>query len=75
MASVEEIFSSLPAIFPRNDVGRLTHGIIQPRTCANLDSLGLGVEGRILINNKICYTREDFLNWLSARTKSRQKRT
>ena len=74
MASLEEIFSTLPPVFPRNEVGKLTHGIIHPRTCANLDSLGLGVEGRILINNKICYIREDFLQWLSARTRSRQTR-
>lgn len=72
MASIEEIFSSLPEIFPRNEVGKLTHGIIQPGTCSNLDSLGLGVEGRFLIGNKVVYPRDAFLKWLKARVKAPQ---
>jgi hypothetical protein len=68
MASIEEIFSSLPPIFPRSAVGKLTHGIIQPGTCCNLDSLGTGVAGRIRINGRICYLKEDFIKWMESRT-------
>lgn len=74
MNGFEELYNTLPPIFARQSVGKLTGGIIQPGTCANLDSLGLGVgpEGRFFIGKKVVYTREAFLKWLEARVKAPQ---
>lgn len=74
MDGIENLRNSLPPIFPRSEVGRLTGGIIQPGTCANLDSLGRGVgpEGRMRIGKKIVYTREAFIAWLASRVKAPQ---
>jgi hypothetical protein len=76
MNGFDELYNTLPPIFARRSVGKLTGGIIQPGTCANLDSLGLGVgpegEGRFRIGKKVVYTREAFLKWLEARVKAPQ---
>lgn len=69
MKSCEELRNSLPIIFARSEVGRLTGGIIQPGTMANLDCLGKGPAGRFLIGGKICYERELFIDWLLSRVK------
>ena len=70
MNGLEELYNTLPPILARQSIGKLTGGIIQPGTCANLDSLGLGVEGRFLIGKKVCYSRDAFIKWLSARVKT-----
>ncbi len=62
MKGIETLKNTLPAIFARREVGRLTGGIIQPGTIANLDSLGLGPKGRFFISRKICYERENFFS-------------
>lgn len=74
MNGFEELYNTLPPIFARQSVGKLTGGIIQPGTCANLDSLGRGVgpEGRMRIGKKIVYTREAFIAWLASRVKAPQ---
>ena len=74
MTEIETLRASLPPIFPRTEVGRLTGGIIQPGTMRNRDSRGdgIGLEGRFLVGRKICYSREAFLNWLEARIKAPQ---
>lgn len=74
MDGIENLRNSLPPIFPRSEVGRLTGGVIQPGTMRNRDCRGDGVgrEGRFLVGRKICYSREAFLNWLEARIKTPQ---
>ena len=74
MNGFEELYNTLPPIFARRSVGKLTGGIIQPGTCANLDSKGLGVgpEGRCLIGKKVVYSRDAFLKWLESRVKTPQ---
>lgn len=74
MNGFEELYNTLPPILARQSVGKLTGGIIQPGTCANLDSLGLGVEGRFLIGKKVFYSRDAFIKWLAARVKAPQGR-
>ena len=72
MNGFEELYNTLPPILARQSVGKLTGGIIQPGTCANLDSKGLGPEGRFLIGKKVVYSRDAFLKWLEARVKAPQ---
>lgn len=72
MTSIEELKTTLPPIFARSEVGRLTGGIIQPGTMRNRDSRGDGIVGRFMVGRKVCYSREAFLTWLAARIKPTQ---
>ena len=74
MNELEELYNTLPPIVARQSIGKLTGGIIQPGTCANLDCLGLGPEGRFLIGKKVVYPRDAFLKWLEARIKAQQRK-
>lgn len=69
MKGIENLKNTLPAIFARREVGRLTGGIIQPGTMANLDSIGQGVSDRFLVGRKICYNRDSFITWLLSKVK------
>lgn len=51
----------------RDAVKEFTGGIINPKTLANLDSKGLGPEGRVRIGRKIAYRVKPFIRWLEAR--------
>lgn len=55
-----------PAFFARSETGRLTGGAIAPGTCANRDSAGTGPPGRFMVGKKVCYERDQFLDWLAA---------
>lgn len=72
MQILSYLMPNLPEIVQRKEIGRLTGGVINPRTMANLDCLGLGPKGRFIVARKICYPRESFLTWLEARVKSPQ---
>lgn len=72
MTEIETLRESLPPIFARSEVGRLTGGIIQPGTMRNRDSRGDGIVGRFVVGRKVCYSREAFLTWLAARIKPTQ---
>lgn len=69
MKGIENLKNTLPAIFARREVGRLTGGIIQPGTMENLDSIGQGVSDRFLVGRKICYNRDSFITWLLSKVK------
>ncbi|MBG3876464.1 hypothetical protein FVW20_05320 [Desulfovibrio oxamicus] len=64
-----------PALFPRVAVGRLTSGIIQPKTLANLDSLGLGPSKRWRVGRSIFYERDSFIEWFASRVKVPESKT
>jgi hypothetical protein len=51
----------------RTEVGKFTGGILNEKTLANLDSLGMGPEDRIRIGRKICYPIESLIAWLEGR--------
>ena len=72
MNGFEELYNTLPPIFARQSVGKLTGGLVQPGTLRNNDCLGTGPEGRFFVGKKIVYTREAFLKWLEARVKAPQ---
>lgn len=44
------------------------------RHLRNLDSQGLGPEGRFLIGKKVVYSRDAFPKWLETRVKAPQKK-
>lgn len=62
----EDLRDSLPAIIARTEVGRLTGGLINPRSLANLDAEGSGPV-RFKLGRKVAYLREDFIAWLRSR--------
>ncbi len=51
----------------RSEVARFTGGMIQPGTLANLDSKGLGPEGKIRIARKVAYEVHSLVRWLERR--------
>jgi hypothetical protein len=65
---IAEIKQALPPVFARDAVGRLTGGLISPRTLANLDSLGRGPRHRVRVGKKVAYSREAFIEWIESRT-------
>ena len=54
-------------IVSRDAVEEFTGGIINSKTLANLDSKGIGPEGRIRIGRKIAYRVKPFIQWLEDR--------
>jgi hypothetical protein len=74
MSNSNLIFSSLRDRWPstfisRDRVSEFTGGAINPRTLANLDSLGKGPAGRFRLGKKVCYPMESFITWLESRCK------
>lgn len=59
--------SDLPPLISRSLVGKITGGLIAPRTMANLDSLGKGPRKRVRVGKKVAYPREAFVDWLLGR--------
>lgn len=57
---------SLPPIVPRNEIERYLGSCISRGYLQNLDSLGKGPK-RIKLGQKICYLREDLIEWLEER--------
>ncbi len=68
-----ELEKSLPPIFARKEVSKLTGGLVAPHTLANADSLGKGPNGRLLIGRHTAYNRNDFIAWLRTRIKPAMK--
>lgn len=69
MKIIDELNDSLPVIFCRKDVGRLTSGVIQPGTLKNYDSMGKGPRDRFVFNRNICYHKSSFIEWLRTQIK------
>lgn len=53
-------------IVRRGDVGIFSGGFLNPRTLANLDSLGKG-PGKIVIGGRVCYSTKDLVAWMKQR--------
>jgi hypothetical protein len=51
----------------RQEVGRFTGGIVSEKYIANLDSKGLGPQGRLRIGGKVAYPVENLIRWLESR--------
>ncbi|MBZ2173426.1 hypothetical protein [Nitratidesulfovibrio sp. SRB-5] len=62
---LNNLAKSLPDIFARTEVGKLTGGLIAPRTLANLDCLGKGPNGKVKFMRKVGYEKTAFLDWFA----------
>jgi hypothetical protein len=71
--TMEEIINQMADKWPSNCVARkaireFSGGILSPKTCANEDSAGTGIEGRFLLMNQMCYPVESVIAWLKSRS-------
>ena len=70
--TAEKLASQWGAPFVTRDqrsLDRATGGLLNPRTMANLDSLGKGPAGRLRMGRKIVYPSGSFFEWLVSRLK------
>ncbi len=52
----------------RNDLGKLTGGLLNPKTIRNLDSQGIGIKGKFLIGPRIvAYPTEEVVAFIDER--------
>ena len=61
-------------IIARVQVEAFTGGAISEKYLANLDSQGLGPEGRFRIGRKVVYPTDKFVKWLESRSASIPKK-
>jgi hypothetical protein len=59
--------NEFPRVIARTEVGRITGGLISPKTLANLDSKGEGPPELIRVGRRVGYPSESFLGWLDQR--------
>ena len=72
---VYDIFKKLVERWPsevvaRRDVSKFSGGAVTPKHLANVDSLGTGPDGRILVAGHVCYPVRSLAAWLCERTKT-----
>lgn len=61
------IIECLPPILSRHMAEVHTGGLVNARTLANHDSLGIGPKVRLKIGRKVGYTRESLVEYLQSR--------
>lgn len=63
-----QLLETCPPLIARSEVGRITGGLINPRTLANLDSQGQGPKGKVAMGKiRVGYLREPFIDWFCGR--------
>ena len=68
MSSFNSMADKWPSTFvARESVSDFSGGILNSRTMANLDSKGIGPEGRLRIGRKIAYPVGSLVVWLEKR--------
>lgn len=55
-------------IVSRTEVKAFSGGLLNEKTMANYDSVGVGVPGRFRVGRKICYDTQKLASWLEARS-------
>ena len=55
------------AYVARPEIARFTGGLMQAGTMANLDSKGMGPEGKIRVGRKVAYEVHSLVAWLEGR--------
>jgi len=64
----ENILKRCPGpVISREVAAHISGGLVTAKSLANLDSLGVGVPGRLRCGRKIGYPAENFARWLSDR--------
>lgn len=77
MAQTEEkeiIFEKLRDYCPknvvyRNEIDKLTGGLLLARTMTNKDSQGIGIQKRRMVGRRVVYTIDELIEWLKNNTK------
>ena len=57
------------ALVARQEIYKITGGLISPRTMANLDSQGKGPRERIVRGGKVAYDIDVLIEWLRENSK------
>ncbi len=65
--AIESLRQALPPIVWRTDRQAWRLLPVSPRTVANLDSLGTGPSGRVVLRGRVGYERDALLAWLAGR--------
>ena len=64
----EELAQKWPSAWvSRVEVKNFSGGTLNPKTMANLDSTGQGVEGRFRIGRQVVYPVNNLVDWMKAR--------
>ncbi len=53
---------------PRKEIGKATGYILHPRTCANLDSLKIGIPNRFKIGRNTIYPVQSVIDFIKSKT-------
>ena len=64
---LESLRAELPPILFRSHPNFRALTGLHPRTLANLDSLGRGPAGKVVMGRRVGYERDALLEWLAAR--------
>lgn len=65
-AAIEQLRRNLPPVFCRTELAKLTGGLCNGGTIANLQSQGVGPKG-FFHGKKAAFERDTFLAWLAPR--------
>lgn len=52
----------------RKEVGKLTGGVVNPKTLSNLDSQGMGPNGRFRMGHNVFYLVVELIRWMEKRS-------
>lgn len=63
---VERLRESLPVIFSRTEIDKLTGGALKSRTLANWQSQGRGPDF-VRDGKRVIYEKQSFIEWYAAR--------
>ena len=66
------LWQELTAFPTREEVSEKIR-LFKPRTLANLDCLGYGPGGRMLVRGKVCYPRDQIVIWFASLAKKHEK--
>ena len=67
----QELASKWPsAIVARTEIAVFSGGLLNEKSMANKDSLGVGVAGRFRVGRKVVYPVVELIKWLEARSEA-----
>ena len=58
-----------PELIARKQIDKISGGLINKRTIANLDALSKGPSGVVRVGNAVAYSRESLVSWLISKLK------
>ncbi len=66
--NLSKLIEKWPSAFvARPEIGKFSGGMLSAGTMANLDSKGLGPEGKVRVGRKVAYEVHALVRWLEAR--------